>query len=371
MVKTSRKEKVEVNKTSGIDDQFLHRLGKVFPIIYLAALCVFCLVYKVFPGPDFLILCFFIYAAHKKWARRFIKDWFPFLALFLAYEAMRGTADNILGIVHVTELINAELQIFGTIPTLVLQQFYRNPILDYLGAFFYSLHFIVPTLFGFVLWRYSPENYRKYTLAFLLCSYSALITVLAYPSAPPWFGVKAERILFQIDREVGVPIYATLFVLIQPNPFAAFPSIHAIYPWLISLYAIKIKRIKALPILIIPVGVWFSAVYLGEHYIIDLMAGVAYSTVAFFLVEKLIPRFSFHFPYAMYLYVLKNRLWFSLRDRVKPKIIMQPKGLQSSQYAKMSYAGAFSTEVEKNVGRLGLTPTALSSCYFLNRARIY
>src|SRR3990170_6327445 len=111
----------------------------------------------------------------------------------------------------------------------MLQNLYKNFFFDYLGAFFYSLHFIVPIAFGFILWRYSPENYRKYSAAFLLCTYSALITFLVYPSAPPWFGVKAERILFQIDHEIGAPVYATIFAFIQPNPFAAFPSLHATY----------------------------------------------------------------------------------------------------------------------------------------------
>jgi len=127
-----------------------------------------------------------------------------------------------------------------------------------------------------MLWKNSPKEYWKYSLAFLLCSYSALITFMIYPSAPPWFGLKASRILIQIDHEIGVPVYATIFDYIQPNPFAAFPSLHAAYPWLISIYAIKIKRTKALPILLIPVGVWFSAVYLGEHYIVDLLGGIAY-----------------------------------------------------------------------------------------------
>jgi membrane-associated phospholipid phosphatase len=122
------------------------------------------------------------------------------------------------------------------------------------------------------------------------------MTVLLIPSAPPWFGVKADRILFQIDHEMGVPFYATLFALIEPNPFAAFPSLHAAYPWLVSLYSIKIKRIKALPILIIPFGVCFNAVYLGEHYVIDILAGVAYATATFFLVEKLVTRLSLHGP---------------------------------------------------------------------------
>jgi len=292
MVKASQKEQVKAGKTFRIDDHSVLSLGRVFIVIYLAILGVFCVTYNVFPGPEFLVFCFFIYAAHRNWTRRFIKDWVPFVALFLAYEAMYGIADNISGIVHVHELISAELQMFGTIPTLVFQQFYRSLVLDYLGAFFYSLHFMIPTVFGFILWKYSSENYRKFTLALLVCTYSALITFLVYPSAPPWFAVRAERILFQIDHNIGVPVYATIFEFFQPNPFAAFPSLHATYPWLVSLYAIKIKRIKALPILLIPVGVWFSAVYLGEHYVIDLLGGVAYSTFAFFFVEKLIPRLS-------------------------------------------------------------------------------
>jgi membrane-associated phospholipid phosphatase len=208
----------------------------------------------------------------------------------MAYEAMYGIADNLSSIVHVDELINAELQMFGAIPTLIFQQFYRNTIFDYVGAIFYSLHFIVPSVFGFILWRHSPKNYWEFTLAFLLCSYSALITFMMYPSAPPWFGVKASRILFQVDREMGVPVYATIFDYIQPNPFAAFPSLHAAYPWLISLYALKFKRIKSLPVLLFPIGVWFSAVYLGEHYIVDILGGVVYSTCSFLLVEKVISR---------------------------------------------------------------------------------
>ena len=289
----TQREKAKVDKGLRINDSFLFDLARKFPIIYSVALIIFCLAYKVFPAPDFLALCLFIYAAHMKRAHRFIKDWFPFIALFLAYDTMRGIADNITGIVHVTELINAELYLFGTIPTKALQQSYRTPILDWTGAIFYSLHFIVPFVFGFILWNRSPKNYRKYTVALLITSYSALITFLAYPSAPPWFGINAERILFQMDGVMGVPLYATIYAFIEPNPFAAIPSLHASYPWVVSLYAIKIKRIKALPILIFPLGVWFSAVYLGEHYIIDLLAGVAYSTVAYFLAEKLTARNSF------------------------------------------------------------------------------
>jgi len=286
-------QKENVNQMPVIDRRLAYNLGILLPVVYLVFLFAFCVRFNVFPRPEFLFIFFLVYAASNKWTGRFTRDWAPFVILFLAYEAMYGIIGNVAGIVHVNELINVESQLFGNIPTLILQQFYRNTVFDFVAVFFYSLHFIIPTVFGFTLWRYSPENYWKYVFTFLICSYSALITFLIYPSAPPWYGVHASRILFQIDSEIGTPVYHTIFDFIQPNYFAAFPSLHATYPWLISLYSIKIKRIKALPILIIPIGVWFSAVYLGEHYVIDLIGGVLYSTSAFFLVEKLIPKLHF------------------------------------------------------------------------------
>jgi membrane-associated phospholipid phosphatase len=55
------------------------------------------------------------------------------------------------------------------------------------------------------------------------------------------------------------------------------------------LFAFKIWKWKGLPVIIIPVGTWFSAVYLGEHYFIDVVGGIIYATVAFFAVDKLLP----------------------------------------------------------------------------------
>jgi membrane-associated phospholipid phosphatase len=291
LVDASDEEKT--TQTSTASAHSAHALGIVFSTIYLVVLTIVCIRFSIAPSPEFLVVCFLIYAAYGKWTRRFIRDWFPFITLLLTFEAMRTIADNLSGVVHVGELLSAEMRMFGAVPTLVLQQFYRTPILDYLGAFFYSLHFIVPTAFAFILWKFSPKNYWKYMSAFLLCSYAALITSAVYPTAPPWDAkIGAVRILYQVDHQIGVPVYRTIFDYIQANPYAAFPSLHSAYPWLVSLYAIKIKRTKALPIIVLPIGVWFSAVYLGEHYVVDVLGGIAYATCAFVLAEKLIPHVS-------------------------------------------------------------------------------
>jgi membrane-associated phospholipid phosphatase len=265
-------------------------LSVILPCTYLAVLAIFCIWYNVMPGPEFLVLCFFIYAAYNKWSRKFVKDWIPFLILFMSYQAMYGLVGTVAGIVHVSEPINAELQLFGSIPTVTLQQFYRSPILDYMGAVFYSIHFFAPTIFAFYIWRIKPNDYWKYTGALAILTYSALITFLVYPVAPPWYGVNGvTKVLFDVDTSIGAPIYHTIYDFIEPNKFAAFPSLHSAFPMLITLFAFKIEKLKALPILIFPFGVWFSAVYLGEHYIVDILGGIAYATLAFLIVEKLIP----------------------------------------------------------------------------------
>jgi membrane-associated phospholipid phosphatase len=170
----------------------------------------------------------------------------------------------------------------------------RMPILDYMGAVFYGIYFFVPTIFAYVVWKKSPKNYWKYTVAFGVLTYSALITFLFYPVAPPWIAVpNVTRILTgSVDVNLGLPVYKTLFDFLSPNLYAAFPSMHSAMPWLVFLFAFKIWKWKALSVLSIPVGTWFSAVYLGEHYFTDVLAGIAYATIAFIAVEKILPLLS-------------------------------------------------------------------------------
>lgn len=285
MVKKQEKKKLAFDYHSS---RFFSLL---FPGLYLVAIAIFSLKYQIIPGPEFLVLAFLIYAAYNKRTWGFLKDWLPFITVFISYEIMYGIVGAIAQYNLHNGPKNVEMLLFGQIPSFVLQHNILMPILDYMGAFFYSLHFFAPTIFAFILWKVSPKNYWKYTVAFGVCTYGALITFLFYPVAPPWLVIpNVTRILTDsVDVNLGIPVYRTLFDFLSPNLYAAFPSMHSALPFLISLFAIKIWRKKALPILIFPVGVWFSAVYLGEHYVVDILGGIVYATVAFLAVEKILP----------------------------------------------------------------------------------
>ncbi len=289
MVKAKNEKKLKLDLN--VDYHSIRFFAILFPVLYSIAISIFCLEYKIIPGPEFLVLAFLIYGAYNKKTWSFLKDWLPFLTVFVSYEIMFGMVGTVAQYNLQSGPYNLEMTLFGQVPSLFLQQNLRMPALDYLGAFFYSIYFFVPTIFAFILWKKSPHNWWKYTVAFGICTYSALITFLFYPVAPPWIAVpKVSQILVSsVDVQLGFPVYRWLFDFLNPNLYAAFPSMHSALPFLIFLFAFKIWKCKALPVLSLPVGTWFSAIYLGEHYVIDVFAGIMYATMAFIAVEKILP----------------------------------------------------------------------------------
>ncbi len=85
------------------------------------------------------------------------------------------------------------------------------------------------------------------------------------------------------------PYYAAL----NPNPVAAFPSLHAAFPFLGFLAVREVfSRRAAWAVLAWCVAVWFSVVYLGEHYVVDVIAGVALAALVWWVLNHAVaPRY--------------------------------------------------------------------------------
>jgi membrane-associated phospholipid phosphatase len=75
---------------------------------------------------------------------------------------------------------------------------------------------------------------------------------------------------------------ATVYHWLTPNQYAAMPSLHAAYPLLGALFALRLWGRRAWPTLAYTACVWLSIVYLGEHYIVDIIGAVIFVFAAFF-----------------------------------------------------------------------------------------
>lgn len=58
------------------------------------------------------------------------------------------------------------------------------------------------------------------------------------------------------------------------------PSLHSSYPAIVFYYGLKNRLgIINLFFALVTLGIWFTAVYAGHHYVLDVLAGVACAAV--------------------------------------------------------------------------------------------
>ena len=253
--------------------------------------------------PDVVVVGFGLAAILLGRGRLFLRDWIPFVALFFAYELMRGYADKFGLPIHVTEFVQIDRLIgLGSLPTTWLQGLFHsgaasNPdVLATVSVIFYFLHFPLPLAVGFLLWIHQRRVYYDFVAALILLSMAAFVTYLLLPVAPPWWADKygyASGILHLRDAgfqgladffHFGNYFYSYSAYSISSNDVAAFPSLHAAYPFLAFLFARRAFGRPGWLMLIYTACIWFAIVYLGEHWVADIVGGVIYALVAYSLV---------------------------------------------------------------------------------------
>ncbi len=118
------------------------------------------------------------------------------------------------------------------------------------------------------------------------------MTFFLFPAAPPWLAAAKgilppvkELILYHIERLSGD--LSRIYVSMNANPVAAFPSLHAAFPFLWLLCGRKyFSKTSAILLLINMIGVAFAIVSFGEHYVVDVLAGWLYAAVSFYVTEQ-------------------------------------------------------------------------------------
>jgi hypothetical protein len=260
--------------------------------------------------PDVLAIAFGLVAVLLGRGRLFLRDWIPFVALLLAYELMRGIADDTGLTVHLEDMIFADRLIaFGTIPTQVLQDLVQptagaDPF-AIVATIVYMLHFALPIVTGYLLWLWRRPQFYDFVAALILLSLAGFVTYLLIPAAPPWLAADNGALAGPDGRPVieylkpaafeqiaaalgfdGSFAYSIAFGSANPNLVAAFPSLHVAYPFLTFLTLRRAFGAVGWLALGYTAIVTLSVIYTGDHWIIDAVAGVAYAYVAWYVVVE-------------------------------------------------------------------------------------
>jgi len=267
---------------------------------YLAGLGGMILVKGVFLSADRYFLILLVPAIALGVGRAYVRDFLPFIALVLVYEEARGLAHTLHPHPFYEPMLTLDRWIgLGEIPTVRLQGWLWHGHLewyDHALSLLDRLHFIVPPTLLLLIWLERREVFYRCAITLLTVSFAGALTFLIFPAAPPWLASKHGLVphVYRIGYiEGGDSPVATSKSWIEAhllgNPVAAVPSLHAAYATLVVLFVYAWRgRRWALCAAPYAIAMWFTVVYLGDHYVADIIVGLAYAIAGWILVPKLL-----------------------------------------------------------------------------------
>lgn len=224
---------------------------------------------------------------------RLIRDFVPLVVVLTAYDFLKGRTYGITDHVYTYPQIRVDEFLFGgTVPTVTLQRWLYTPgsprLWDYLMVLVYLSYFFVPIITAALLWKFAHQWFGRFALMLVLLAAMALVTYALFPAAPPWLAARhhdipgVSRIIKGLASDLHIRMgraFGSKSTLV--NPIAAVPSLHfAVTSSLLIFFWPLTTRWRWL-IVAYPIAMGFALVYLGEHYVFDLIIGAVYAVVAY------------------------------------------------------------------------------------------
>ena len=130
----------------------------------------------------------------------------------------------------------------------------------------------------------------------MLCFYTGLLASFLVPTAPPWLAAQHGDIasVHRIFQDmVGSGAHSSAGSAVGQNDVAAMPSLHMAITVVIALFAWRCDRRLGVLGAVYAASMGFALVYLGEHYVVDVLAGIVFAAGAWVVALRLWSRRSF------------------------------------------------------------------------------
>jgi membrane-associated phospholipid phosphatase len=210
--------------------------------------------------------------------------WFGFLA---AYQVARGFADRdpTRAFANGWKVIDWEQRLAG-LGELTLQGWAQSShFLDELVSWTYwNSEFTVIGLA--LLWVYLRRNqaFTRFRNAILLANVLGLVGYVLLPTAPPRFFTSMGFI--DTLGQLGGLNHGSGLVELAANPYAAMPSLHAADALIVGVVLASVVRNPIGKVIwgLWPAWVWFAVMATGNHFWLDVLAGVLLALIALAVV---------------------------------------------------------------------------------------
>lgn len=173
----------------------------------------------------------------------------------------------------------------GTLPTIRLQRAlgregHVGPLEYALSAVHWSWFLVPHGTLAYMLLRHRDKLPRSAVLM-SACFDLGCVVYWLVPTAPPWYAgatgqlPPVRRIMAEAGELFWKRLWQPLYHSLQGNPFAAMPSLHFGTSVMAARILSQVGPGHAAAGWAYALALGFGLVYLGEHYLIDLIAGFA------------------------------------------------------------------------------------------------
>jgi membrane-associated phospholipid phosphatase len=219
--------------------------------------------------------------------------WALYIGGFAIFSVARSFADETGAPTHFDDLIRMDRTLaFGEVPTVWLQTHLFDPTriswLDRATTYVHWSYFVLPHLFAAHLFFGKRHLFERYVLLFVGVLMAGLVIYFVFPAAPPWAASltghldPTYKVVTEVGSEWNVNLYAKFETQIRSsNPVAAMPSLHMAVSVVVLLMAFRVNWPLGILALFYNAAMAFSLVYLGEHYVVDILAGIMVSVTVY------------------------------------------------------------------------------------------
>jgi membrane-associated phospholipid phosphatase len=172
------------------------------------------------------------------------------------------------------KVLNAWVQDFLYVPGRI------GPLDVALAAVYFS-YFLAPAAMTLILWKVRPALFPRFAWALVLTLMIGLVAFFLVPTAPPWLASDSgqletvHRVIPPFSAALAGNSYEQAAEAFDQNAVAAMPSLHVALTVVIAAVLAQFgPRWKRAGVAYV-VAMCFALIYLGEHYLIDELAGLA------------------------------------------------------------------------------------------------
>ncbi|HWF75432.1 MAG TPA: phosphatase PAP2 family protein [Solirubrobacteraceae bacterium] len=207
-----------------------------------------------------------------------------------AYEMPNDDPERLAARVHVRYPIAVDRVLgLGAAPTLRLQRSLSTPgrinRFERVLVWCHWIWFVVPHgSVAYVRWR-RPERFPSAAARMYAVFDLGAVFYWAIPTAPPWWaaehgeledvvGTRARRMMIEYGEQFWGDRWGALYDVLGGNPLAAMPSLHFATSVTAAHLMSEVGPVSRTIGWTYAILLGLALVYLGEHYAIDLLAGV-------------------------------------------------------------------------------------------------